>query len=566
MSQHSLNGLIDDFDQKHLWHPYTAAFPAPPAFKVVGAYDRTLILADGTRLIDAMSSWWCCNLGYNVPAITAVLKGQASVLSHVMFAGLTHEPAINLGQKLLHLLPYMEHIFYADSGSVATEVALKMALQYQIARGQPERCNFLTVRSGYHGDTWNAMSVSGSLSMHALFSTTLPQRFVANNPTTPYPGSIVASKKPEHAALRGDAMPSESYVLEVQPDFEQELSEIATMLQSSSYNIAAMIIEPIVQGAGGMYFYHPGYLKRLKELCQEHGVLLIADEIATGFGRTGKLWAQDYVSEYVTTYTMPKAARPASAAPANSETVPASIAATIAARTQEKFRISAAATRSAPDIMLLGKGLTAGYMTLSAVLCQKHVGEMISSHSPHFFMHGPTFMANPLACAVAGAAIDCLLSLNFSDRVQQIEDQLKQDLAPLINYECVREIRVFGAIGVVELTKPMTAPEVSLRCLDLGVWLRPMGNLLYTMPPLTTSQDELAQITKAMHTLVQEHEVKLSQAATAGQTATSQVSDGQAAAGQAGPRAGLAAASPELEQNPESQTKLNALDNLTPIA
>lgn len=439
----SIERLVDSFDKEHLWHPYTSALEPLPAFKVVGAQGRTLELVDGTKLIDAMSSWWCCNLGYQIPKITAALKEQVDILPHVMFAGLTHDKAIELGQRLLKLIPFMEHIFYADSGSVATEVALKMAIQYQRAKGIKSRTNFLTVKSGYHGDTWNAMSVCDPEGMHTVFGGALQERIFAPNPKTPFPGSLVASK------TRADKCD-----LSTDPDaenkmIEQDLKGVAELLAAHKDEIAAIILEPIVQGAGGMYFYHPKFLQGLRKLCDTYDVVLIFDEIATGFGRTGKLFAYEH-----------------------------------------------AATQ--PDIMLLGKGLTSGYMTLSAVLCQGKISHTISSHAPNVFMHGPTFMANPLACAVACAAVDSLLEFDYQGRVKVIEQGLKEGLGKLINCNCVQEIRVLGAIGVVELKERANVKAIQEQCLSLGVWLRPMGNLLYAMPPLTTIDEELDKIIKAM--------------------------------------------------------------------
>ena len=439
-----IENLIDDFDQKHLWHPYTSAIDPLPALKVVKAYDNIIELSDGTKLIDAMSSWWCCNLGYSNEHIISALKEQSEHFSHVMFAGFTHDSAINLGKRLLTLLPFMEHIFYADSGSVAAEVSLKMALQYQRAKGHNSRTNFLTIRSGYHGDTWNAMSVCDPDGMHTVFGKAMQQRIFAQNPRSPFPKSIVASKS------RSEQVGQESFDPE-------DLNDIASKMSPHHDEIAAVILEPIVQGAGGMYFYHPDFLKGLRKLCDEHDIVLICDEIATGFGRSGKTFACDYA-------------------------------------------------QIEPDIMLLGKGLTSGYITLSAVLCQKKISHTISQGDPYVFMHGPTFMANPLACAVACAAIDEFLAFQkqHSDAISNIEQTFKQALAPCINCQCVKEVRVLGAIGVVELYERANVQAIEKRCLDLGVWLRPMGNLIYTMPPLNTSLQDITTIAQAINTLCQE--------------------------------------------------------------
>lgn len=465
----SFNDLIDAFDQQHLWHPYTSALQPLPALKVVSARERTLTLSDGTELIDAMSSWWCCSLGYQIPAITMALKEQVDRLPHVMFAGLTHDPAINLGKRLLKLLPYMEHIFYADSGSVATEVSLKMALQYQRARQRPERTNFLTVRSGYHGDTWNAMSVCDPDGMHTVFGKAMQQRLFAANPETPFPGSTVFSKKRPHyattpadstapadatagaaaavaGAVQTAAAPGHTFNC-------HDLDDITAMVESRQSEIAAVILEPVVQGAGGMLFYHPEFLKGLRELCDRHDIVLIADEIATGFGRTGRMFACEHAG-------------------------------------------------IEPDIMLLGKGLTAGYMTLSAVLCRSHISQAVSQSDPYVFMHGPTFMANPLACSVACAAIDSLMDFDWASRTAAIERIFKEQLYQCRDFKCAVEGRALGAIGVIELSERANVPAIQKECLRLGVWLRPMGNLLYAMPPLTTTDEEMVKICSAMKAIL----------------------------------------------------------------
>lgn len=427
--------LIDSFDQAHLWHPYTSALEPLPAFKVAQAYERTLQLIDGTELIDAMSSWWCCVHGYNVPAINAALKQQVDQLAHVMFAGLTHQPAIDLGQRLLSLAPaQMQHIFYADSGSVATEVAMKMAIQYQIAKGHQHKTSFITIRSGYHGDTWNAMSVCDPSGMHTIFGKELPYRFFADNPRSAFPDSIITANSQQTLDYSFD---------------QQDLSSLQSLLAEHHSKIAALILEPIVQGAGGMYFYHPEFLNQARALCDQYQVLLIVDEIATGFGRTGKLFAIEH-------------------------------------------------SKITPDIMLLGKGLTAGYMTLSAVLCTSNIAKVISQKAPHVFMHGPTFMANPLACAVACASIDYLLSYDYAAQCRMIEQSFKTKLSSIANFKCVKQVRAMGAIGVIQMHEKINVKAVESLCLQLGVWLRPMGDLLYAMPPLTTTQAEMDKIVAAM--------------------------------------------------------------------
>lgn len=444
----AVSKVTDDFDREHLWHPYTSAVEPLPAFKVVKAEGRTLFLSDGTQLIDAMSSWWCCNLGYQIPEITAALKAQVDTLPHVMFGGLTHEPAIKLGRHLLRLFPEMNHVFYGDSGSVATEIALKLAVHYQKAAGHKERTGFMTFRGGYHGDTWNAMTVSDPEGMHALFEVerlTRGERHFFTVPQVPYPGTevdpdVVLPDSSEPARTEEEALSLELEHLREQFARYQECS-------------AAVILEPVVQGAGGMRFYHPAYLQELRRLTQEHGILLVFDEIATGFGRTGAMSVKDL-------------------------------------------------TGVCPDVMLLGKGLTAGYMTLSAVLCTKEVAATVP-----VMMHGPTFMANPLACAVAEAALNRLESLDYQKLVADIEAALKEGLSGLkTRYEgsgMIRSVRVLGAIGVIEFTSPVNVRAVMAQCLNLGVWLRPMGNLLYTMPPVTITKDELTQVISAMKAITE---------------------------------------------------------------
>lgn len=496
MFTHSQNAdfLIDSFDKAHLWHPYTSALDPLPAFKVVKAYDRTLQLADGTELIDAMSSWWCCVHGYNLPEINAAVKSQLDSFAHVMFAGLTHQPAIDLGKKLLSLVPAnLQHIFYADSGSVATEVAMKMSIQYQIAQGRPHKTSFVTIRAGYHGDTWNAMSVCDPEGMHTIFGQDLPFRYFAENPHTPFPNSIITAQEctGSHETNSSQQVTSElselselctttssndkeaesnNSAFETQASnstsnsafkprasnttsnsaFDPEdLSSLQRILEEHHDKIAAFILEPIVQGAGGMYFYHPEFLNQAKQLCNKYDVLLILDEIATGFGRTGKLFAVNHTS-------------------------------------------------ITPDIMLLGKGLTAGYMTLSAVLCTSQIASAISKAQPHVFMHGPTFMANPLACAAACASIDYLLSYDYLKQAAMIEQTFKTHLPAAAEFKCVKQVRACGAIGVIQMHERIDVKAIEKLCLKLGVWLRPMGNLLYAMPPLTTTQEEITKITEAM--------------------------------------------------------------------
>lgn len=413
-------------DKKHIWHPYTSLVRPLNTYTVYRA-EGHYIHTDQGSLLDGMSSWWCAVHGYNHPRLNRAAIAQINQMSHVMFGGLTHRPAVSLAKRLLRLMPQgLEHIFYADSGSVSVEVALKMALQYWQGRGKPEKKKILTVCGGYHGDTFGAMSVCDPVNgMHRLFTGFLPQQLFAGRPGTPF-----------HA-----------------PYDPAAINSARRLMAEHHHAIAAVIIEPVVQGAGSMWFYHPDYLGDLKRLCNQYGILLICDEIATGFGRTGRLFACDW-----------------------------------------------AGVR--PDILCMGKALTGGYMSFAAVAATAEVGRGVSS-SGGVLMHGPTYMGNPLACAVACESLDLLLETPWKDRVKAIEAGLEKGLGPCRGLPGVADVRVLGAIGVVELDRPVDLERIQAFFVRKGVWIRPFGRIVYVMPPFSITGPELSRLTQAITAAVQ---------------------------------------------------------------
>ncbi|MBT0051743.1 adenosylmethionine--8-amino-7-oxononanoate transaminase [Vibrio alginolyticus] len=415
------------FDRQHIWHPYTSTLTPLTCYPVASANGVHIKLEDGTELVDGMSSWWSTIHGYNHPHLNQAAHQQIDQVSHVMFGGITHQPAISLCKKLLSLAPSnLEHVFLADSGSVAVEVSLKMALQYWHAKGE-RRPKFLTLRHGYHGDTFAAMSVTDpDNSMHSLYKGFLPEHIFAESPTCGYWDEW----KPEDLT-----------------DFEHKI-------ETHHQELAAVILEPIVQGAGGMRIYHPEFLKGVRRLCDKYGLLLIADEIATGFGRTGKLFACEHADIQ-------------------------------------------------PDILCVGKALTGGYMTLSATLASKHVADTVCGGDAGCFMHGPTFMGNPLACAVATASLELIEQGDWKQQTQQIETLFSELLPKLEEYDLVKNTRWLGAIGVVETLRPVNMETIQALFVEHGVWIRPFGKLIYMMPPFISKPEDIEKLVNAIDAALQ---------------------------------------------------------------
>ena len=411
-----------DFDRQHIWHPYTSMRDPLPCYPVVAAHGCQLQLADGRELVDGMSSWWAAIHGYNHPRLNHALQQQMAQMSHVMFGGITHPAAVEVSRQLIAMTPEaLECVFLADSGSIAVEVAMKMALQYWLGRNQT-RQTFLTLKRGYHGDTFAAMSVCDpENSMHSLWRGYLPQHLFANAPQCGFDSEW----------------------------HEADFANFAQLAESHHREIAAVILEPIVQGAGGMRFYHPRYLQQVRALCDRYGLLLIADEIATGFGRSGKLFACEHAG-------------------------------------------------ITPDILCLGKALTGGTMTLSATLTTREVADTISRSAAGCFMHGPTFMGNPLACAVAAESLAIVNEGHWATQVANIEQQLRAELLPLRNHSAVADARVLGAIGVIETHQAVNMAALQQFFVERGVWIRPFGRLIYLMPPYLISAAELTQLTQAV--------------------------------------------------------------------
>jgi len=403
-------------DKNHIWHPYAPAIDKKNNFLVKNAKGVYLYLHNKKKLIDGISSWWSVIHGYNHSILNAVIRNQLNKMAHVMFGGLTHRPAVELTKKLIRIVPKgLSHVFYSDSGSVAVEIAMKIAIQYWFAKGKNLKKKFIAIKNGYHGDTWHAMSICDTdTGMHQIFKSQLPQQLFSPCLSTEYE--------------------------------EDKMDKLLALLEKEYKSIAAFILEPVVQGAGGMKFYHPGYLKTIRKFCDDYNILLIADEIATGFGRTGKLFACEHAA-------------------------------------------------IVPDIMCLGKTLTGGYLSFGATLCNQEIAETISNHKPNILLHGPTFTANPLACAVSKASIDLLLKSNWQKNINRIENHFKDSLSELKSHRNVKNIRMLGGIAVIEMKTEIDIATFQESLAKHNVWLRPFKNIIYTIPPYIISNKELNLLT-----------------------------------------------------------------------
>ena len=431
---------MNEYDRRHVWHPYTSITDPLPTYEVAGASGVRIRLTDGRELVDGMSSWWCAIHGYKHPVLNEALRAQSEAFSHVMFGGFTHAPATELARRLVDMTPGgLEYVFFSDSGSVAVEVAIKMAIQYWHALGRPERHELLTIRGGYHGDTFGAMSVCDPVTgMHGIFTGTLPKQRFAPKPVTRFGGTGAGAGSGVSA---GSGVGAGSGV-------RADLEALAGVLEAHVGTIAALILEPIVQGAGGMWFYSADYLRGAAELCREHDTLLVFDEIATGFGRTGTLFAAEHAGV-------------------------------------------------SPDILCVGKAMTGGVMSMAATIANDRVRNGLSRDGG-VLMHGPTFMGNALACSVANASIDLLMNGPWQANVQRIEARLRAGLEPYRSHEAVADVRCLGAIGVVETKPPVNVAEMQKIFVDQGVWIRPFDHLVYLMPPYITTDEDLDTLCEAI--------------------------------------------------------------------